>query len=248
MKTEWDYTTLADAYLRRPDYSSVAIDSMLAITGLASGKVCDVGAGVAHLTLILANRGFDVTAIEPNKAMRTNGIKRTTSLPNVCWFEGTGEHTGQENGIFDLVTFGSSFNVCDRQLALKESARILKPNGWFSCMWNHRNLNDPIQQGIESIIKEAVPGYGYGSRREDQTGVITTSGIFGPVVHLSAEVVQEQTIDECVEAWHSHATLARQAGNMFAGVVQNIEKYLLQLGQDKIQIPYTTEIWVAPLA
>ena len=34
MKTEWDYTNLADAYLKRPDYSEVAIDAMLSIADL----------------------------------------------------------------------------------------------------------------------------------------------------------------------------------------------------------------------
>ena len=33
MKTEWDYTTLADAYLKRPDYADAAIDAMLSIAG-----------------------------------------------------------------------------------------------------------------------------------------------------------------------------------------------------------------------
>lgn len=248
MKIEWDYTTLADAYLKRPDYSDAAIDAMLAIADLKSGKVCDVGAGVAHLTLMLAVRGFDVTAVEPNDAMRANGTRRTASLPKVRWFEGTGEQTGQADNAFDMVTFGSSFNVCDRQLALKESARILRPNGWFACMWNHRRLDDPIQERIESIIKAAVPGYGYGTRREDQTAVIEASGLFGQVVHLDAGVVHEQTIEECVEAWRSHATLARQAGDAFLGVVQAIEDYLKGLGQDTIQIPYSTNIWIAQLA
>jgi ubiquinone/menaquinone biosynthesis C-methylase UbiE len=248
MKTEWDYTTLADAYLKRPDYSDVAIDAMLSIAGLKTGNVCDVGAGVAHLTLMLAVRGFNVTAVEPNDAMRANGIKRTASLPNVRWFAGTGEQTGQTNRSFDLVTFGSSFNVCDRQLALKESARILKPNGWFVCMWNHRQLNDPIQGHIESIIKSLVSGYGYGARREDQTAVIESSGMYGPVVHLDACVVHEQSIEECVEAWRSHATLARQAGATFPSVVHAIEVYLEGLGQNTIRIPYSTNIWVTRLA
>ena len=31
MKTEWDYTTLADAYLKRPGYADAAIDAMLAV-------------------------------------------------------------------------------------------------------------------------------------------------------------------------------------------------------------------------
>jgi ubiquinone/menaquinone biosynthesis C-methylase UbiE len=249
MKTEWDYTTLADAYLKRPDYSDAAIDAMLKIAGAEKcDKFCDVGAGVAHLTLMLAARGLDVTAVEPNDAMRANGIKRTASLPNVRWHEGTGEQTGQAAQAFDMVTFGSSFNVCDRPVALKETARILKPRGWFACMWNHRQLEDPVQAQIESIIKERVAGYGYGTRREDQTSVIDASGLFGPVVHLDSRVIHEQTVAECVEAWRSHATLERQAGNAFAAVVAAIEHYLVSLKVEKIRIPYSTNIWIAQLA
>ncbi|MHB2250587.1 class I SAM-dependent methyltransferase [Pseudomonas fitomaticsae] len=248
MKTEWDYTTLADAYLKRPDYADAAIDAMLSIAGAEQGdKFCDVGAGVAHLTLMLAARGLDVTAVEPNDAMRANGIKRTAELVNVKWHEGTGEATGQATQAFDMVTFGSSFNVCDRQQALKETARILKPRGWFACMWNHRNLEDPIQARIEAIIKERVPGYGYGTRREDQTAVIDASELFGPVVHLDARVIHEQSIEECLEAWRSHATLERQAGANFHEVISAIDDYLKGLKTPSIQIPYSTNIWVAQL-
>ncbi|MCB1733802.1 MAG: methyltransferase domain-containing protein [Gammaproteobacteria bacterium] len=248
MRTEWDYTSLADAYLKRPDYSDAAIDAMLSISGAEKGdEFCDVGAGVAHLTLMLAARGLDVVAVEPNDAMRANGIKRTAKFGNVRWYEGTGEVTGQGESTFDMVTFGSSFNVCDRQEALKETARILKPRGWFACMWNHRQLDDPIQSQIEAIIKERVSGYGYGTRREDQTQVIDASGLFGPVVHLDARVMHEQKIDECVEAWRSHATLERQAGPVFRDVVAAIESYLQTLGTSTIQIPYLTNVWVAQL-
>ncbi len=248
MKTEWDYTTLADAYLRRPDYADAAIDAMLAITGVRrGGAVCDVGAGVAHLTLMLAARGLHVTAVEPNDAMRANGMRRTHGLEGVRWHEGSGEATGQEDRAFAMVTFGSSFNVCDRPAALRETARILAPHGWFACMWNHRQLDDPVQSAIESIIKQRVQNYGYGTRREDQTEVIDASGLFGPVVHLDARVMHEQTIEACVEAWRSHATLQRQAGEAFAPVIAAIEGHLRSLGQPVIRIPYTTNIWIARL-
>lgn len=248
MKTEWDYTTLADAYLKRPDYADAAIDAMLSIAGAEKGdKFCDVGAGVAHLTLMLAARALDVVAVEPNDAMRSNGVKRTEKFANVRWHEGTGEATGQAEKAFDMVTFGSSFNVCDRQQALKETARILKPRGLFACMWNHRQLDNPIQSRIEAIIKERVAGYGYGTRREDQTAVIDASGLFGPVVHLDSRVMHEQTIEECVEAWRSHATLERQAGAGFHDVVAAIESYLQTLGTPSIQIPYSTNIWISQL-
>jgi ubiquinone/menaquinone biosynthesis C-methylase UbiE len=247
MKTEWDYTQLADAYLKRPDYADAAINAMLAIANVKSGHVCDVGAGVAHLTLKLAARKFDVAAVEPNDAMRANGIKRTAEFSSVSWFEGTGEQTGQPSQVFDLVTFGSSFNVTDRPRALAECKRILKPHGWFACMWNHRDLNDPIQSGIEDIIRVTIPSYGYGTRREDQKLVINESKLFGPVVHLDAGVIHSQSIEECVEAWRSHATLERQAGGSFAAIVANIESYLRGLGAPTVQIPYTTNIWIAQL-
>jgi ubiquinone/menaquinone biosynthesis C-methylase UbiE len=248
MKTEWDYTALADAYLKRPDYAEAAIDAMLAIAGQRAGsEVCDVGAGVAHLTLMLAARGARVTAVEPNDAMRANGVARTAHLQGVHWHEGTGEATGQVTQAFDLVTFGSSFNVCDRQAALAETARILKPGGWFACMWNHRRLDDPIQSRIESIIRAHIPDYGYGSRREDQTSVIDASGLFGAVVHLDAAVLHRQSIDECVEAWRSHATLQRQAGAAFAQIIDEIQGYLQEMGTASIDIPYSTHVWLARL-
>jgi ubiquinone/menaquinone biosynthesis C-methylase UbiE len=248
MKTEWDYSSLADAYLKRADYADAAIDAMLSIARIKVGdKICDVGAGVAHLTLMLAQRGLDVVAVEPNDSMRENGLLRTQTLKNVRWHEGTGENTGQASDAFDMVTFGSSFNVCDRPLALKETARILKPKGWFSSIWNHRDLTDPIQTQIEQIIKSGVSSYNYGSRREDQTAVIDSSKLFGPVINLRSRIIHDQTIQECVEAWRSHATLQRQAGTNFYSIIKEIEKYLLSLKSEEIQVPYLTNIWLAQL-
>lgn len=246
MKTNWDYTSLADAYLKRPDYSEAAIKAMLSIAEVRSGdKACDVGAGVAHLTLMLAKYELSVKAVEPNDAMRNNGIKRTSSYSNVDWSEGTGEQTGQPSNSFDLVTFGSSFNVCDRNQALAETARLLRDKGWFACMWNHRDLNETIQAKIEAIIKSNIKAYGYGTRREDQTKIIKASQLFGDVVKLEGEVIHSQTIDECVEAWRSHATLQRQAGDKFNSIISEINEYLTSLNVSSIEIPYKTNIWIA---
>lgn len=249
MQTEWDYSALADAYIKRPDYSDAAVDAMLSIVGVKNGAlVCDVGAGVAHLSLMLAARQLAVTAIEPNAAMRANGIRRTENMPSISWSDGTGESTGASPATYDLVTFGSSFNVCDRGAALKETARILRPGGWFACMWNHRDLHDPIQANIEAIIFDQVSAYGYGTRREDQAVVIEQSKLFGPVIHVDSRIIHQQKIDECVEAWRSHATLERQAGQEFEQVVDSIGDYLSGLGREIIEVPYSTNIWIAQLA
>ncbi len=185
MKTEWDYTDLAKAYLKRPDYSDAAIDKMLSVMSVDNGdSACDIGAGVAHLTLKLLERGMKVVSVEPNDEMRKYGTMRTERYPGIQWFEGTGEKTGQPDNAFDIATFGSSFNVTDRSAAMQETARILKAKCWFAVMWNHRDLNDPIQISIENIIKEKIPNYNYGTRREDQTEIINKSGLFGEVIKI----------------------------------------------------------------
>lgn len=246
MKTNWDYTNLADSYLKRPNYSEQAINDMIKFMKLPLGaKVCDIGAGVAHLTLILLRLGFNVVAIEPNDAMRKNGIERTKTFKNIIWDEGTGEDTKQSDHIFDMVTFGSSFNVTDRLMALNESVRILKPKGWFACMWNHRDVNDPIQQKIESIIKSNIIDYSYGTRREDQTDIINSTSLFGTVKKIEGKVNHLQTLPECIEAWKSHATLERQAKDKFHLIILQIEDYLNSLNAKTITVPYTTRIWIA---
>lgn len=248
MKTEWDYTDLAEAYLKRPDYAQSAIDRMLEIAGMKKGDaVCDVGAGAAHLTLKLAEYGLTVSAVEPNDAMRANGIKRTVDYENVSWFEGVGEHTGMEDNRFKMVTFGSSFNVCNRQEALQEVKRILKDDGWFACMWNHRDLNDPLQKEIEDILKERISDYSYGTRREDQTEVINKSGLFKEVVYVEGSVVHDMLAEDFIEGWKSHGTVQRQSKEKFDLINQEIRKIVESKGEKYIKVPYTTRIWMAQL-
>ena len=248
MKTKWDYTNLAKSYLKRPDYSDEAIDEMFSTAGLQPGDLaCDVGAGVAHLTLKLHRKGLHITCVEPNDEMRKYGQQRTGTLANITWHEGTGEDTGQAANTFDIVTFGSSFNVTDRTKSMVEAARILKDRGWFAIMWNHRDLSDPVQEGIEQIIKTAIPEYGYGTRREDQTDILEESGLFRNIFKIEGNILHRQTRQDVVEAWKSHATLYRQAGALFPEIIENIGHLLSDLPEENVIIPYITRLWLARL-
>lgn len=246
MKTEWDYTNLADAYLKRPAYAPDAIAELFRVTGVRKGDpVCDVGAGTAHLTRELAKYGLFVRAVEPNDAMRSNGITCTREYPNVTWSEGVGEHTGQPDDAFRLVTFGSSFNVCDRAAALQETARILQKDGFFACMWNHRDLEDALQKQIEQIIQTQIPDYSYGTRREDQSSVIASSGLFAPAMYIEGRVLHQIDKEDFIEGWRSHGTVYRQSPAVFQQIIAEISALLHGLPGDTVQVPYTTRMWVA---
>lgn len=245
-KLDWDYTNLADSYVRRPDYAAAAIDRLMALVGpAATGAVIDLGAGAGHLTDALAQRGCDVVALEPNDAMRGHGIARTARHSTVRWMDGRMEATGLPANSFSLATCGSSFGVVDRAETLAEVARLLVPGGWFACLWNHRDLDDPLQREIETFIATSVPGYDYGTRREDQTAVIDASGLFKAVDIIEAPILHRKPTAEWVEAWRSHATLQRQTGARFNAIVDGIAAIVHARCGETVDVPYTTRVWAA---
>jgi ubiquinone/menaquinone biosynthesis C-methylase UbiE len=247
-KVDWDYTEHASHYDKRADYSAEAIKDLLSAMGCrAPTVVAEIGAGTGKLTKELLKHGLTVRSVEPNDAMRNIGIKNTRGQ-TVTWSVGTGEATGLPAGTFYAALFGSSFNVVDQAATLSEVKRILQPRGWFACMWNHRKLDDPIQNRIESIIKDFIPGYSYGSRRQDPTAVVDSSGYFSPVKSLERTFEWEMPKSDIITAWKSHATLRRQAGEevTFARIIAEISRYLATLPQS-INVPYATRIYFAQL-
>lgn len=247
-RVDWDYTEHASHYDKRADYSYDAIKDLLTATAcMPQTVVAEIGAGTGKLTKELLKHGLTVRSVEPNDAMREIGIKNTRGQ-SVSWSVGTGEASGLPASSFYEVFFGSSFNVVDQTATLTEVKRILVPRGWFACMWNHRKLDDPIQQRIESIIKAFIPTYSYGSRREDPTAVIDASGYFCPVKSIERMFDWEMPKSDIIVAWRSHATLRRQAGDeaVFARIIAKISEYLASL-PDKITVPYVTRIYFAQL-
>jgi ubiquinone/menaquinone biosynthesis C-methylase UbiE len=245
-KVEWDYTQHASHYDKRADYSDEAIDELLRTIGCTASKpVAEIGAGTGKLTKELLKRGLTVSAVEPNEAMRVIGVDNTRGK-SVTWSVGTGEATGLPSASAYAAFFGSSFNVLDQRAALVEVARILLSKGWFVCMWNHRDLEDPVQKRIETIIKTHIPGYSYGSRREDPTAVIEASGLFSAVGSIERSFVWRMSRSDVIVAWKSHATLMRQAGSdlLFNRIIGEIAGYLQGL-PDPLEVRYTTRIYFA---
>ena len=245
-KVDWDYTEHASHYDKRADYSHDAITEVLAAMGCtAPAAVADIGAGTGKLTKELLKHGLTVSSVEPNDAMREIGIRNTRGQ-SVSWSSATGEATGLLASSFYAAFFGSSFNVVDQMNTLREVKRILVPRGWFACMWNHRDLNDPVQRHIESIITSFIPAYSYGLRRTDPTDVINASGYFSPVKSIERSFDCAMLRSDIVAAWRSHATLRRQAHDdaMFTRIIAQISSYLADLPEE-ITVPYATRIYFA---
>jgi SAM-dependent methyltransferase len=244
-KLDWDYSELADTYVDRPPYAPVAIEQALLAAEIGAGApVVDLGAGAGHLTADLAGRGLEVTALEPNPRMRAHGEARTRTFRSVRWVDGVMEDTGLPASSFALASFGSSFGVADRVATLREVARVIRPDGFVLLVFNHRDLEHPLQAEIEAFIHAEIPGYGYGPRREDQGSHIDASGLFGPVVRMEARTSHPADAS-WVRAWGSHATLQRQSGERFPALVRGIAEITERHGGAATSVPYVTRTWLA---
>jgi ubiquinone/menaquinone biosynthesis C-methylase UbiE len=240
MKTEWDYSDRAQTYDQRADYNHELVGSLIQELNLIQNdKVADIGAGTGKLTKLLLENDLVVFAVEPNDSMRKIGISNLQDK-KVTWSEGIGEESGLASNSVKAVFFGSSFNVVNQEAALKESARILQPGGYFACMWNHRDTTDPVQREIEDIIVRSIPSYDYGLRRQDPSETILKSNLFGEVRKMERKFFVKMSRDVIVDAWRSHETLYRQAGDNFEEIIQRIQGSLIH---EEYLIPYFTRIW-----
>jgi ubiquinone/menaquinone biosynthesis C-methylase UbiE len=239
----WDYTQRAASYDLRADYAEQTVAAVLALNPRRDANaVVDIGAGTGKLTKLLLKQGLAVTAVEPNEAMLARGIANLSPAETgVSWVRATAESTALASSSFDAAFFGSSFNVVRSELALNETFRILRPSGQLAILWNHRDLEDPLQVEIERRIRTLLPSYSHGARREDPSPQVCSRGRFLRCAELSLDHVHEANAAEWVAAWSSHATLAANAGALMPEVVCAIKDAVG--GNDRVCVPYRTRIW-----
>lgn len=245
LDSPWDYTALATHYDLRPDYDRGLVGRVLAGFKLvADSRILDVGAGTGKLTGLLCATGAQVLACEPNPAMRRLGTRKP-DCRTASWIGGCGESLPVREASVDLIGYGSSFNVLNPHRALHEAARALRPGGHWLALWNHRDLDDALQQQVEAVIRHHLPAFDPGRRRQDPSAAVDASAAFGRVRHAEARFAVRIEAATWLRAWRSHATLQRQAGGDFERILGEFARLLR--GQTQLHVPYHTRLWWAKL-
>ncbi|KAI0079913.1 S-adenosyl-L-methionine-dependent methyltransferase [Panus rudis PR-1116 ss-1] len=127
----------------RPSYQPLALSHIRkAVRGSAPLNVLELGAGTGIFTrALLAHPEWtqsirQLKAIEPSEGMR-KVFSDTVKDERVSVADGTFEKTGVEDGWADLVVVAQAFHWCpDYDKAAQEFARVLKPNGIVTLIWN----------------------------------------------------------------------------------------------------------------
>ena len=123
----------------RPDYAPEAIAWALSAANHAH-DVVDVGAGTGALTGGLVSRGCRIVALEPDERMLAELHRR---IPEALAVNAAAEALPLRDGSVDAVLAATSFHWFDRDRALAEFVRVLRPGGVLALLYNRDDESVP---------------------------------------------------------------------------------------------------------
>jgi len=155
--SRWVFNRMAEFYAARPAYPVSLVDALADLAGPAGSRIGDIGAGIGHLALPLAARGFDVVAIEPARAMldrlRSAAIDRGLALRAL---HAAGEGMPLEPACLELVVVADALHFLDAELVAGEIARVLTPGGALALV-TCEFAQTPFMRGVVRLMEDAAP-------------------------------------------------------------------------------------------
>ena len=248
-----DFTQMAQYYINRPAYSIMLLEKLLVCVNdrkipTNEFQILEVGAGTGKMTKLLSNLGVKVLAVEPNDAMREEGIKYTQHTP-VSWQRGSGENTGVSDDFADWVIMASSFHWTDPKQSLPEFSRALKKDSYFTAIWNPRDIKPgSLFEEIENEIFKIVPELNRVSSGKQNTKnwseVLVSTGNFEDCFFMECDYIEMMDKSRYMGAWKSVNDIQAQAGEKrWNQILEMIESKIDHLHM--IEIPYKIRAWTA---
>ena len=113
----------------RPGYPAAVVEDLVALTGVTSGsRVLEIGCGTGQLTVELARRGLDVTAVELGPSLARLARRNLASFPNAKVVVGAFEDHAVDEPV-DAVISALSFHWIPPEVRVTRCAAALRPGG-----------------------------------------------------------------------------------------------------------------------
>lgn len=230
------FGAVAQAYDRgRPGYPAEAVAWL---TGGEAKVVLELGAGTGKLTRELVDQGHAVFATEPDEAMLAVLRER---VPEVSAKVATAEAIPANDRSVDVVVVAQAFHWFDHDVALPEIARIIKPGGHLSLVWNFFDQRIPWVRRLVNVVGE------HSATSHSAAEALDGHELFEPAERTTFtfwQDVNRETLVDIVASRSYVATLPEAEREAKLDAVRALyDDY--GRGHDGMQLPYVTECFRA---
>lgn len=157
---------------RRTPYPSAAVDWMLDGEGL---RVLDLGTGTGAFARMAAAAGHHVYCVDRDVASVSVASLKLGTRVHVA---GQAESLPFRAAHFDVVSAAQTLHKFAPGLALAEMARVLRPGGHLSVIYNTRDDTVPWVKRLTRLMRAADPESMTGDFGDDSVDTLTDSPYF----------------------------------------------------------------------
>ena len=223
---------MAEAYDRaRPAYPEEALSWLV---GPERQTVLELGAGTGKLTSMLEGHGHKLLATDPLPAM-LRVLSSHVTVPHVA---SSAESIPVRSRTVDVVVAAQAFHWFDPDVALAEIARVLRPGGTISLVWNTYDVGIPWVRRLKALISPA---------EDDTTMPLMSTPHFGFVEQAEFRFWQNHnaaTLADLARSVSYVSTMsAADRDEVLAGVGALYAEY--GRGHDGMRLPWITRCYRA---
>jgi ubiquinone/menaquinone biosynthesis C-methylase UbiE len=156
-ESKFESGSTARAYAAaRPDYPADLFDALdeLLAGHLSGAYVVDVAAGTGIASRQLAERGAHVTAVELSQAMLA---VLTVSSSGVRAVRGSAHALPLADHSADMVTCAQAWHWLDKEAAVGEARRVLRPGGVLAIWWSQSFYDAEWERAQAARFAAATP-------------------------------------------------------------------------------------------
>jgi ubiquinone/menaquinone biosynthesis C-methylase UbiE len=141
---------------RRPSYPAEMVETVLEYAHAQPGDpILDVGAGTGRATLLFAERGYELTAIEPDSEMAAVASKRAATAGLTIEILNTDfEQASLPEHAFQVLISATAWHWVAPDARKVLAARVLRPGGALAPFWNRPQWGaNPLREQFDRIYR-----------------------------------------------------------------------------------------------
>jgi SAM-dependent methyltransferase len=155
---------VAELYDRaRPSYPAALVEDVLELAAPSNPtRALEVGAGTGKATVLFAQRGVAVHALEPSAEMAHVAERNCARYPGVTVERSDFEHWQPHGATFPLLYSAQAWHWVAPESRYANARSVLEPGGVLAAFWNRPDwercpLREEIDEAYATVAPELLP-------------------------------------------------------------------------------------------